>query len=202
MRAACWFVIAVLQIGGAALHAQSLAPAERAASLRKAIEAIEVARQPSTLLYEQYFEAFPDRFTKLRDWFVGEGFREILANGRRDWNYGADYRRQMCRMYDHINHKRYMRKLLRIGIQANNWGGPADEDEELLRHVPGEMYRALVYGEECGKLTPASVSARKDVIYQLLPEYTDQEVEAIYNSLAWEGVERFALEWFLDEVCS
>jgi hypothetical protein len=200
MRLVCWVVIAVLEIGGAGLHAQPLAP-ERAANLREALEALEATRQPSAQLYERYFEAFPDRFTELRDWLVRGGVREILARGR-DWNYGEDYLREMCRTYEHVGHKRYMRKLLRMGVEAGNWGGPADEEGELLRHVPGSMYRSLVLGEACGPMTQASMAARTAVIYQLLPEYADAEVEAIYNSLAWEGVERFALEWFLDGVCN
>jgi hypothetical protein len=165
--------------------------------LRQALEAIEAAKQPTAAQYRHLFDLFPERFAEDR---FNESFAQILAGDRREWNSGQDYRLRMCQAYQFVDHKIYMRKLLNIGVEANNWGG-RDHDEQLM-HVPGDMYKRLVFGEECQQLTQESLGARLAVILDALGDYADRQIEAVYDSLAWDGMDRFGVECLLDGLCA
>ena len=60
----------------------------------------------------------------------------------------------------------------------------------------------LEYGIEQG--TEESAHERISVIYSLIPEFTDAELTAIYNSMAWgeDSTQKLPLDWFLDGICS
>jgi hypothetical protein len=193
-----------LLVSGAAWAQAPLSPEQRATALRRALETIEAAKRPTAAQYQRLFDLFPQRFADLREWFAEDRYNEaiaqILAEDRPEWDYGRDYRRRMCEAYELLDHKMYMRKLLRMGIEANNWGGP-DNDEESM-HLPGDFYKRLVFGEECRQLTQESLDARSRVIFEVTDEYSERQVESIYNSLAWDGMDRYAIEWFLDGLCT
>lgn len=173
---------------------QSLSLEERVGILRQTRDQIEATATPNDDLYRRYFDAFPQSFAGLSD------VLEILMRPKGTSNFGQEYLIPMCRAYDHVDHRQYMRKLLKIGIEANNWGGI---DKDRVKYVyPGDAYVALIYRLPCETLTEESRRQLISIIYELAPEFTDAQIEAIYNSLCWDGEQRSSLDWFLTGLCS
>jgi hypothetical protein len=133
---------------------------------------------------------------------VSDGYRGVLLRPGEKWDFGNAYVALMCRAYDFIDHRRYMRKLLRIGVEAKDWGGPGKDPEKYL--YPGDLYQRLVFRYACEHRTAASHQEQASVIFELVPEFTDAELEAIYQSLSWgeDSSQRVALSWLLDGICS
>jgi hypothetical protein len=196
-------LLASLMLAGSAVSADGSQPAEhRAAVLREMRDQLNASQPASAELYERYFEAFPSSFAELREILVSDKHRQILLRPDEDWNYGLAYIVPMCKSYERIDHRRYMRKMLRIGIGANDWGG-ADKDPETYLY-PGDIYQRLVARYPCEQRTEETAREQISVIYALIPEFTDAELTAIYNSLAWgeDSTQKLPLDWFLDGICS
>jgi hypothetical protein len=173
---------------------------DRARALRDARDAIDAASHPEARLYERYFETFPDTFRGLAAVLHSGDYEGLLLRPGEQWNFGQAYKATMCRAYQYVDHARYMRKLLKIGVEANDWGGFAADHERAL--YPGETYKNLVWGRTCETVTEASVRERVSVIYALSPEFSDSQLEAIFNSLSWEDLDRVPIDWFLKGLCA
>jgi hypothetical protein len=173
---------------------------DRARALRDARDAIDAASHPQAQLYERYFEAFPDTFRGLAAVLHSGAYEDLLLRPGEQWNFGQAYKTTMCVAYQYVDHAKYMRKLLKIGVEANDWGGFAADHERSL--YPGETYKNLVWGNTCETVTEASVHERVSVIYALSPEFSDSQLEAIFNSLSWEDLDRVPLDWFLKDLCA
>jgi hypothetical protein len=196
-------LLASLALAGSAMSADRALPAAQRAAVLRAIRDELAASQPAGAeLYDRYFEAFPSSFAELGEILVSDKYRQILLRPDEDWNYGLAYIVPMCESYKRIDHRRYMRKMLRIGIGANDWGG-ADKDREKYLY-PGDIYQRLVSRYPCEQLTEEAAREQISVIYALIPEFTDAELTAIYNSLSWgeDSTQKLPLDWFLEGICS
>ncbi len=185
------------------MSAERSQPAEqRAAVLREIRDQMDAARPAGAEVYERYFEAFPSSFAELSEILVSDRYREILLRPGEDWNFGLAYIVPMCESYDRIDHRRYMRKMLRIGISGNDWGG-LDKDRERDLY-PGDIYQRLIARYPCAQRTDEAAREQLSVIYALVPEFTDAELAAIYNSLSWgeDSSQKLPLDWFLEGICS
>lgn len=173
---------------------------ERARAMREAREAIETAQVPDKERYQRYFDVFPGSFRDLGELLHSGKYRSLLLRTGEQWDFGNAYKVPMCMAYRYLDHRQYMRKLLRIGVEAGNWGGSGKDPQRYL--YPGEDYKRLVWGDACEVLTETSAKERMSVIYALTPEFSDSEIEAIFNSLSWEDLDRVPIEWFLAGVCA
>lgn len=178
-------------------------PAEqRAAVLREIRDQIDASPRAGAEVYDRYFEAFPSSFAELSEILLSDKYRGILLRLDEDWNFGLAYIVPMCASYDRIDHRRYMRKMLRIGISGNDWGGPDKDREKYL--YPGDIYQRFVFRYPCGQRTQEAAREQMSVIYALIPEFTDAELTAIYNSLSCgeDSAQELPLDWFLEDICS
>jgi hypothetical protein len=202
MRAPLLTLLVLFAPAGSAMGADhSPSTQERAKLLREIRDQMDASQPAGTELYRRYFDAFPSSFTELGELLVSDRYSEILLRPGEKWDFGLSYIVLMCQSYDRIDHRRYMRKLLRIGVGANNWGEAGKDNEKYV--YPGDTYFRLIARYPCGPQTQESVREQQSVIYALVPEFTDAELEAIYNSLSWEGSPmRSPLDWFLDGICS
>lgn len=195
------FIILFAFVGSALGLDQSLSARERAVLMREIRDQMNASQTISTELYERYFDAFPASFAELREVLVSGAYRGILLRSGEEWSYGNAYIVPMCQSYERIDHRRYMKKLLRIGIEANNWGELGKDNEKDV--YPGDIYFQLIARYPCGPQTQKAVQEQMSVIVDLVPEFSDPEIEAIYNSLSWEASPtRSPLDWFLQSVCS
>lgn len=199
MRALLWILPLVLAIPVAASSADGAGSLrDQAVILRSLRDRIDAATLADAALYEQYFEAFPPSFVDLRQMLVADQYKDILLRSGERWDYNQAYVTLMCRTFDHVDHRRYMRKILRIGVGADDWGA-----EDLEYQYAGDMYQRLIFRFSCAHQTEQSARAQMNVIYSLLPEFSDAQVTAIYHSLWWdEGGRRIRLDWLLNDVCS
>lgn len=189
---------AMFLAGGQLANADDLK--DRARALRDARDAIEAAKPARAESYERYFEAFPATFHDLAAILHSGNYESELLRPGEEWNFGLSYKTTMCTAYEYVDHARYMRKLLKIGVEANDWGGHGADYERSL--YPGETYKNLIWGTYCGTVTEASAHQRMSVVFALSPEFSDRELEAIFNSLSWEDLDRVPFDWFLKDLCA
>lgn len=195
------FVVLFAFAGSAMGAEQSLSTRERAVLMREIRDQMDASQPVSAELYERYFEAFPSSLAELGELLVSDRHRDVLLRPGEKWDYGLVYTVPMCQSYERIDHRRYMRKLLRIGVQANNWGESGQDEEKIAS--PGGIAYGLIARYSCGPQAQETVLEQESVIFELLPEFTDAEFEAIYNSLSWEDSPmRSAMDWWLDRACS
>lgn len=193
-----WLISLVL--AGAALAADRAQPAQSAIVLREIRDQIDASAPASVELYQRYFEAFPSSFAQLSEVLVSQTYSEILLRPGEEWDFGQAYVVLMCQSYEWIDHRRYMRKMLRIGISGNDWGGRDKSREKGL--YPGDIYQRLIFRYACAQRTEEAHREQLSIIYALVPEFTDAQIEAIYNSLSWEEDRKWPLDWFLEGICS
>jgi hypothetical protein len=186
------FLLGVLSADAAE---QSPRLVDRAVLMRLTRDSILDAPDPGVSLYLRFFEAFPQSFSDMGQLLASDAYIEKLKRSDEDWDYGNGYLRTMCEASTYMDHHAYMMKLLMMGVEANKWG----ETEKL--HHPGDNYQRLVWGTACEELTESSSRIKVRTIIDLLPQFNDNEVEAIYNSLSWDGFTRFPLDWFWLELC-
>jgi hypothetical protein len=105
--------------------------------------------------------------------------------------------RLMCRARPCVN---CSIEITSIDRRANDWGGFAADHERTL--YPGETYKNLVWGSTCETVTEASIHERVSVIHALSREFSDSRLQAIFNSLSWEDLDRVPIDWFLKGLCA
>jgi hypothetical protein len=101
--------------------------------------------------------------------------------------------RLMCRARPCVN---CSIEITSIDRRANDWGGFAADHERTL--YPGETYKNLVWGSTCETVTEASIHERVSVIHALSREFSDSQLQAIFNSLSWEDLDRVPIDWFFE----
>jgi hypothetical protein len=170
---------------------------EHAAELEKALRATTDPAISPKVSYPAYVTAFPDTFDGLARLHSIE-YRQVLAIASTATTPEV-YIVTMCAAYEYVDHRSYFRKLLRIGIGADNWGGTGRHRQRSL--YPGDAYLRLMHGTACGQPTHGTLAERRAHIYALAPEFSDAEIESIYNSLSWDGEIRSPLDWFLRDLC-
>lgn len=201
MRAWLRILSLLLAIPAATLSGQQAGSTrEQAAALRSMRDRIEAASDPGADLYRQYFEAFPTSFADLQQTLVTDRHRDVLLHPDEQWDFGQAYVVLMCRSYDHVDHRQYMRKLLRIGVGADDWGAYA---KDLQYRYGGDIYHRLIFRYACTQRTEDAHREQMQTIYAVLPEFDDAQLTAIYHSLTWaEAEQKVALDWFLNDICS
>lgn len=195
-------LVTLLVLAGAGAAAeQPPTPAQRAELLRELRDQIGASRPAAAAeLYQRYFEAFPTSFAEVSEVLVSDQYRELLLRPDEHWDFGQAYVVLMCESYDRLDHRRYMKKMLHLGISGNDWGGLGKDRQENL--YPGDIYQRLIFRYACAQRTEAAAREQLSVIYELLPEFTDAQLEAIYNSLSWAEDRKWPLDWFLEGICS
>lgn len=202
MKPAQLLLVGALSCWAAVMSAAPVdAERDTATRLRDLRDRIESTVTQGTGLQQRYFEAFPSSFTALSNVMVAQTHRDILLRPGESWEFGQPYVVLMCRTYEHVDHSQYMRKLLRIGIEAGDWGG---REKDRIRFLyPGDIYQRLVFRTACEQRTEEAAREQMSTIYALLPEFTDEEFVAIYHSLSWaESDQKYPLDWFLEEICA
>jgi hypothetical protein len=201
MKASLRVLLVLILLPAAAQSGQQAASMhEQAATLRGLRDRIEAAAAPGADLYRQYFEAFPATFTDLQQMLVTDRYRDVLLHSGEQWDFGQTYVVLMCRSYDFMDHRQYARKLLRVGVGADDWGVHASN---ILYRYAGDIYHRLIFRYACAERSEQAHREQMQAIYAVLPEFTDAQLTAIYHSLTWaEAEQKVKLDWFLNDICS
>lgn len=174
---------------------------ERAREVRAKLE--QILKDPTPAAYAAYFESFPSSLGEFKQFFATDSsHRTILEQGMEPGSLHL-YSLHACKAYDVVGPERYAEKFLRINAEAGSWGGPPNRDNADLL-TAGHLFQNLLFRGDCER---AAMPALYSAIVAVASRFDDAQLENLYLSLGWNGMEGSGMEWFpspwlLPEVCA
>lgn len=163
---------------------------DRAREVRAGLQ--EILKDPTPAAYAKYFELFPGTLGEFKQLFATEdsSHRTILEQGMVAGSVHL-YFVHACKTYDVVGPERYAEKFLRINAEAGSWGGPPNRDNADLL-TAGYLFQNLLFRADCAE--PAS-PALHGAIEAVAARFDDAQLENLYVSLGWNGMEGSGMEW-------